>query len=330
MNHKSRKYLKRAGWTAASAFVLLNVTTAFHAYKFTHFSTETGLQKTTSEEKIGFLEKLKILFTGIKLPRPVATRQPSRPYETIYLQSNKQIECWMIHPDTPAKGTVILFHGYGGEKSSMLDRAEVLLQRGYNTLLVDFMGSGGSEGNQTTVGFREAEEVKTAFEYLHQSGIKNIFLFGTSMGAAAVLKAMHDYNLQPEGILLECPFGTMYETVAARCRMLKVPAFPIAGMLVFWGGIENGFRAFDNNPEDFARSVHCPVLLMYGEKDEKVCRSEIDKIYNNLPGQKTLKTFPRARHESYLLKYRNAWTSNVQQFLEQCTPAATYDKKMTH
>src|SRR5678809_1487848 len=93
----------------------------------------------------------------------------------------------------------------------------------YNTLLVDFMGSGGSEGSQTTIGYKEAEEVKTCFDYVVKSGEKRVYLFGTSLGAVAILKGISDYNIDPAGIIIECPFGSMYKTACARFRTMKVP-----------------------------------------------------------------------------------------------------------
>src|SRR5437773_2704643 len=78
---------------------------------------------------------------------------------TILNNFSELIQCWSIKTDS-AKGTVILFHGYGGQKSSLLGKSNEFIEQGYNTLLVDFMGSGGSEGNQTTMGYKEAEEVK--------------------------------------------------------------------------------------------------------------------------------------------------------------------------
>lgn len=91
----------------------------------------------------------------------------------VKLQSNKSIECWHIKTYS-SKGTVILFHGYGGQKSSLIEKSDEFIKQGYSTLLVDFMGSGGSEGNQTTIGFKEAVEVKTCFDYLTKSGEKNL------------------------------------------------------------------------------------------------------------------------------------------------------------
>jgi alpha-beta hydrolase superfamily lysophospholipase len=265
-------------------FVLINIVAFFHAYKFTHF-TEHKLIKTKSPEKLSSFDKFNTLVFGVNNPRPENDKKPNLIYDTINLESNKKIECWQIKKSTKTDsilGTVIIFHGYGGDKSSMLDKSEEFFTLDYNTLLVDFMGSGGSKGNQTTLGYKEAEEVKSAYDYIVKNGEKNIYLYGTSMGAVAILKSINDYNIKPSGIIIECPFGSMYQTVCARFKNMKMPAFPMASLLVFWGGIENGFWAFGHNPTEYAKNVHCPTLLLYGEQDKNVSRQEIDEIYKNL------------------------------------------------
>jgi alpha-beta hydrolase superfamily lysophospholipase len=228
-----------------------------HAYKFTHFSNSSVVR---TSNHLSLAEKLKTVFTGVNNPRPVNRKLPVQHYETIKIKSNKELECWLIRSDS-AKGTIILFHGYGGEKSSMLDKAEQFLNLGYNTMLVDFMGSGGSEGNTTTIGFKEAQEVKDCYVYLIKNNFQNVSLFGTSMGSVAVMKAIKDYDLKPKSIIMECPFGSMYKTVCKRFQMQGIPSFPMAGLLVFWGGVENNFWAFSHNPEEYAKSIHCPTLL---------------------------------------------------------------------
>lgn len=308
-----KRFRKKIFWFLALIFISMNVVAYFHAYKFTHF-TDRKISKTIAKD-LSTIKKLQILFFGIDNPRPFNTRLPSQKFETIKLQSNKVIECWYIKTHS-SKGTVILFHGYGGEKSSMLDKSDEFIKLGYNTLLVDFMGSGGSEGNETTLGYKEAEEVNTCFEYLTKLGEDKIYLFGTSLGAVAIMKAIDNYAIAPKGIIIECPFGTMYQTTCARFRIMKVPAFPMAGLLVFWGGVQNNFWAFKHKPVEYAKKIKCPTLLLYGELDEKVSRKEIDEIYTNLKGPKTLKAYPQAGHENYLVKYKEEWLLDTQTFLD--------------
>ncbi|HTE23245.1 alpha/beta hydrolase [Flavitalea sp.] len=310
---RRKSFFKRGIIIFLLLFLLMNVVAFFHAYKFTHFITHE-IARTGDPVKLSTAQKFKTLFFGVSNPRPTNKIFPSRKFETIRLKSNKEIECWYI-PQSGAKGTIIIFHGYGGDKSSMLDKAEEFLNLGYSTLLVDFMGSGGSEGNQTTIGYFEAEQVKTSFEYLKNKGERNIFLFGTSMGSVAIMKAMHDYHLNPGGIILECPFGTMYKTVCARFQTMNAPTFPMAGLLVFWGGVQNGFWAFGHNPTEYAKSISCPTLLLYGAEDKKVSKAEIDEIFKNLRGRKKMEIYRQAGHENYLKNYKQEWVNDIKIFI---------------
>jgi hypothetical protein len=293
----------------------MNVVAIFHSYKFTHFA-DSKVTKTKEPNKLSFVQKISTLIFGVNNPRPENTNVPSDAYQTIQLNSNKEIECWSINIEN-AKGTVILFHGFGGQKASMLDKAKVFRELGYNTFLVDFMGSGGSEGNQTTIGFLEAEQVKTCFNYLTDKSEKNIYLFGTSMGSVAIMKAISDYDIKPKGIIIECPFGSLYKTVCARFKTMNTPTFPMAGLLVFWGGVQNDFWGFGHNPTEYSKRITCPTLLMYGQQDEKVSQAEIDEIFTNLAGQKDLKIYKNAGHENYLIKYKDEWTKDVTQFMSK-------------
>lgn len=306
-------WIKRILLGTGAVFLLMNMVAIFHSYKFTHF-TDSSEEKTNSPHQLSRAQKLKTLLLGVSNPRPQNQIVPNSKYETIKLESNRSIQCWSIKTEK-AKGTVVLFHGFGGNKSLMLDKSDVFRKLGYNTFLVDFMGSGGSEGCQTTIGYLEAEQVKTAVDHLKQAGEKNIYLFGTSMGAVAIMKSIVDFNLSLKGIILECPFGTMYETVCARFKTMNAPTFPMAGLLVFWGGLQNGFWGFGHNPTAYAKGIKCPVLLLYGEKDEKVSKEEIDTIFHNLVGPKKLRTYPEVGHENYLTKYKEEWTLDVQIFL---------------
>ena len=96
---------------------------------------------------------------------------------------------------------------------------------------------------------------------------------------------------------------------------MNAPAFPMAGLLVFWGGVQNGFWGFSYKPTEYAKKVTIPTLLMYGEKDEKVSRKETDNIYNNLSGPKKLVTFSKAGHENYLIDHKEDWVKVVRSFL---------------
>ena len=224
----------------------------------------------------------------------------------------------MLIREPQPKGVVILFHGYFASKSENLGYAREFHKLGYSTFLVDFMGSGGSTGNQTTVGFKESRDVKEAYHYIRQQfPEQDVILFGSSMGAVSILKAIHDYQLGPDKIIIECPFGKMKTTVEKRFETMGVPSFLLADLLMFYGGVQNDFNTFGHNPTKYAKAVDMPCLLLYGEQDTKVTRSETDAIFKNLKGVKKLQTFPKSGHQNYLINSRKPWIKAVSAFLDE-------------
>jgi len=298
-----------------AGFLALNVIAFIHAYRFTHFSQDDR-ERTPDPDELSLWSKGKILFAGIDNPRPRHKSVPQRSFQSIEIASTKNLEGWRIQVPN-AKGTVLLFHGYAGEKSSMISRSDEFNKLGYSTVLIDFMGSGGSEGNSTTIGFQEAVQVRDCFESIQKTGQANIILFGTSMGAAAILKALDDYTISPAAIILECPFGSLYKTVSARFRLMGVPVVPMAAILTFWGGAQNGYWAFSHNPSTYARSVHCPTLLLFGAKDDRVSKAETEEIFSNLQGRKTLKIYPDAGHAIFTTANQASWIHDVLTFLNE-------------
>jgi pimeloyl-ACP methyl ester carboxylesterase len=306
-----RKTLRRSLRVAGVLFLLMNIVAALHAWRFTHFEA-IGANRTSSKN-MGFSKKLGFILTGVNNPKPLNTTLPDTAFQTITIKSNEKLEAWWIPVASP-RGSVLLCHGYGGSKAGMLERAKIFRGLGYSTMLLDFMGAGGSEGRQCTIGVEESVEIRDAVKWMQQQGARQIILFGTSMGAAAVMKAQAEFALPVCGLVLECPFGSLAQSVENRFRVQGMPTFPLAKMLVFWGGAENGFNAFAHNPINYALKIQCPVLLFYGEKDNKVLPSETNAIMQNLAGSKRLVTFADAAHEDYLMKYKCEWQTAVAEF----------------
>lgn len=304
---------------AAVAFVALNVIAFVQARGMTHFAPAGT--RTKPAELLTFGEKCGVLLSGVTLPKPVNEKTPSDlglPFETITINSTDKItlEAWLIsRPDS--KGLVLLFHGYGASKASLLTVAKAFHGLGYETMLVDFRGSGGSSGQETSIGFYEADDVAATFVYAKKlKPARPVILYGASMGASAVLRSIHAQNIQPDALILECPFDRLLSTVQMRFNAMKLPSFPLAQLLVFWGGVQQGFNGFHHNPSDFARSVRCPVLLMHGDSDARVSAEQIEHIRKNLPSSTTFKMFPGLDHQSYLATQPEEWNKTVAEFLK--------------
>jgi len=261
--------LKRTARIAVGLFVLLNIITAIHAYNFTHFYADPLLKKPNKDE-MSFGQKAGAIFLGVKSPKSVNKNLPAVKYETIYLKTDNdlKLEGWHIRSQS-SKGTVLLFHGHGSCKSKVLDEAMYFYSLHYSVFLLDFRAHGGSEGEVCTIGAKEAEDVKLAFDYIRNAGEKNIILWGISLGAATIAKSINDYHIDPQKVILEMPFGSLLQAVKSRVRIMGLPSEPVASLLTFWGGVEQGFWAFDHCPSELegqrGRQLAAPF-----DGDEKV------------------------------------------------------------
>jgi uncharacterized protein len=308
-------------WVVLVQFLLINISAALYAYKFTHLYSpsqkETDMARPVSEN---ILSKTWRLFTGAKYYKTPVIGLPSFEYKTVQLKTKKGIpvEAWCSHTDSLSKGTVILFHGLTGNKSLVLVQANEFLRWGYNVMLVDARAHGNSGGSTTTIGFREAEEVNLAYEYVKQRGAKTIFLWGLSVGAVEIIKAVADFGIHPAGILLEMPFGSLEAHIKARISNIGFPGQPFGALVTFWIGMERGFNGLGFDLYDYAHKIDVPVLLQYGSNDGLVSREEVDGIYRALPSvNKKLVVYDQGGHTSLLNIDPAMWRNEVGQFLSK-------------
>jgi len=300
-----------------SLFILINIITAFHAYKFTHFYDIGQVAVIKNENKTGWDKTAEILF-GINAIKQ-QNSAPDSSFEKVIIHTTDDIKLqgWYQQSVDSAKGTVILFHGHGSKKSAVRDEAANFKKLGYNTFLLDFRAHGNSGGNTSTIGFYESEDVKLAYDFIKQKGEKNIILWGISMGAAAITKAMNDYPLHPSIIILEMPFASILQAAEGRIKMMGLPPEPLATFITFWGGTLHGFWAFGMQPGEFAKKISVPTLLQWGKKDARVNQTETDAIYASLAGQKQLVVYETAGHESLCNKEHDKWIEAVSSFLNK-------------
>ncbi len=202
-------YLRLIGWVLLVQFILINICASLYAYKLTHIYDDPALRNSKPSKNI-FIKTWR-LFTGPRQAKSVITETPAFPFDTVTLQTAKGIliDAWYSKTDSVSKGTVILFHGITANKGMIIQEAAEFRYQGYDVMLVDFRAHGNSSGHTTTIGIQESEELKLAFDYIAAKGVKTIFLWGNSMGAVVVAKAISDYGLKPTGVMLEMPFCSM-------------------------------------------------------------------------------------------------------------------------
>jgi len=87
--------------------------------------------------------------------------------------------------------TILLLHPLGSSNNNMLIYAEFLANAGYGVFMIDLRAHGSSDGDTSTYGLREADDVAGAVDYLLSRVDVNgqkIGVLGISLGAQAALR----------------------------------------------------------------------------------------------------------------------------------------------
>jgi len=290
------------------------------AWGMTHYQPVDA--RSTRARELTSAGKARFLFTGPTVRRMSNVHTPDQRglmFSTKVFRNarGQRIEAWEI----PASGNgplVLMFPGYAGSKDTLLEAAVEFHRLGCTTWLVDFAGIGGSDGSVTTIGWREAGDVTATVQAATaaQPG-RRVVLYGTSMGAVAILRAVHLGEVQPAALVLECPFDRLVTTIGNRCAFLGLPRKPFAAGVVFWTSVQQRYNAFAHNPVEYARDVHCPTLVMQGEDDRSVGLGAAHRIAAALGKNGTLQVFPKAGHAYLAVHAAEPWRASVGRFLQK-------------
>lgn len=317
---RGRRWAAGVGLGALLGFLVLNVLAFNHARALTRFRTEGGRTPPTMVMSPATL--VRVLVRGVDLPRPATRRTPADVAPdcretTIAVGDGVELSAWYCDRGSTTP-LVVIFHAYGGEKSAMVREAAAFLGMGASVLLVDFRGSGGSTESYTTVGVHEAADVAAVMAHTRSAlAHTRVVLFGQSMGAAAILRAVARHDVRSDAVIIESVFDTMLNTVRNRFALVGLPAFPAAHLVVFWGGAQWGFNAFDHSPAADAASLRCPGLFMHGTNDPLATLAEGRRVFAAAAGPKEFVEFPSTGHQAYLAARPDLWLPAVERFMAQ-------------
>ncbi len=238
-------------------------------------------------------------------------------------------QSWL--PDNPARGVLVLSHGYG-EHSGRYDYvAQYFVQQGYSVYALDHRGHGKNRGRKLGYFERFASVVNDLRQFIewvrNEEKVGPLFLLAHSMGTLAALSYVVDHQSMLKGLILS---GTMLirpeqATVAARllAQVLSTIAPEVGWLSVDSSTLsrdEAVSKAYDSDPDvyhgkvpvrvlaewisasDFVRAnaqrITLPVLIMHGSDDKLMSPANSQEL-NDIIGSpdKTLKIYEGLCHE---------------------------------
>lgn len=205
-------------------------------------------------------------------------------------------------PAASARRTVLLSHGYRGSGfGDFAGIARFLHENGCSLLFIDQRCCGESGGEYITFGAKEQYDVVLWARYLDErcrDGLP-IYLFGESMGAAAVLMASgHELPHRVRGLIADCGFCSMKEELQdLAVNWFHLPRIDLLLLRVdLFCRLLAGFRMKDADTEEALAANRRPVLFFHGGQDTFVYPKNSQCNYARCRAPKELVTVPEARH----------------------------------
>lgn len=206
--------------------------------------------------------------------RPHASEPaPSAAYESLRLHTadGLAIGAWLrVHQDERA--AVIVVHGNGASRSSMIDDAEVWFALGCTVMPISVRAHGDSEGERNDAGWSARRDVQAAIAHLREGAPeRRIILHGLSLGSAASLFAAAD-DPSLDGLVLIGPYGDLREAIRARTQHYLPWGVEALAYFALLAASPIVLPELDRiRPRDAARRVRedMPMLIVTGEMDRR-------------------------------------------------------------
>lgn len=267
--------------------------------------TLADLQRRPAGARFLSLATLAALASGCMLADPARAKVGPAPSDlggktvSYASASGSTIRAWYV-PGEPGDGAVLLLHGVGSNRTSMLARARFLHDEGFAILAPDFQAEGESTGDHITFGARESLDAAASMRFLRKAAPgEKIGVIGVSMGGAAAL--LGPGPLDANAFVLESVYPTIQQAVSDRLDTWFGPFGGIARLftpaVIHFVGGECGVTAADLQPIDRIGRIHAPLLLLAGTADPYTRLVEAESLYARAPQPKSSWLVSGAGHE---------------------------------
>jgi len=212
-----------------------------------------------------------------------------------------RIAGWWV-PAESALGSILMVHGFGGNKSTMLSRAVTFVETGFNVALIDLRARGESGGERADLGPGAADDVLAAADALRSSGrvsILPLIGYGLSHGARSVLLAAVKSRSGFAAIIAEAPPFSLREGLKRATGLPWVPPLPEGDLAA----------TFETLREQ-------PTLLLLGDRDPEISVEQAKSFLSgNIHPASSVEVFRNTGHGVFSTDNREEYRRRTATFL---------------
>ncbi len=203
--------------------------------------------------------------------------------EVLTIDSIKLRGYWTYQPNRKPQGVMILLHGFGSCKEHLLGLVKKLCERGYESVVFDSRAHGRSQGNYTTFGYYERDDVMQIVDAIKaKNDSVPIGIWGNSMGGAVALQALELDERIDFGVI-ESTFRDLEEIIQDYQKNIvgiSMPYFARKAMRIAERMAD--FEIKRVRPIRSVQNIEQPVMMIHGDADERISVEYGKDLYRHL------------------------------------------------
>jgi dienelactone hydrolase len=209
---------------------------------------------------------------------PVSPADLGMHYSDVTLNTEDGLTLRGWYVPSANRAAVILVHAFNGNRTGMLNHAQLLAGRGYGVLLYDTRAQGESEGDLYAFGWDAHLDVFAALEYLQTRpdvDPQRIGALGLSAGAKAVLYAASEDKRISAVVAEGCGYPTFSDWYSGTDAADRLWA-PSMGVTFLIAETASGIWNPPSMADTMPRISPTPVLLIAAGRDARFNRKYYD------------------------------------------------------
>ena len=244
------------------------------------------------------------------------------PYEELRLQSDAgDLRAWWM--EGGGERAVLMLHGRRrGDLTETLRITPTLVDEGWSVLSVAYRNhdrSAPSPDGFYHYGQAEYRDALAGLDFLAQQGVREVVLYGFSMGGAVSLETIKRWPADGPrllGLVMDAPLldpRTVFAHVALRGTP-SIPGPPV-DMALFMARLRSGIDWKELDQRRYADQLEVPVLLITGTADDTIPVSLVDEFAERVRSPITYLRLDGAEHVEAWNRYPTEYEGAVREFL---------------
>lgn len=231
-----------------------------------------------------------------------------------------KLDAWYVANPQKTNKTIVIAHGFAGNKQKMAAYGELFIKLGYNVLIPDDRAAGASQGNLIGFGWNDRKDyVRWIKQVVKRVPNSEIAMFGVSMGGATtMMTAGEKLPANVKAFIEDCGYDTVKNEIAYQAgAMYHIPAYPLVNVVSAISKVRAGYSYAEASSINQLHKNKRPMFFIHGAADDFVPTKMVYKNYAATQGPKKLWVVPGAKHAKSFETAPKEYQAKISEFLAQ-------------